>query len=289
MGVANVTEVGNSITIGNAVSALMAPAFVKSTCMMNLMSTEGLPAGTLTKKWVQKGSLTAVAYGESATAALAGTGELTDQSATSTISKCAVVSGVSVEAQQMGNIGLDRVAAEQGAAIGRFVDTDALSLFSGFATVVTATSVMTIDNLMLAQFNIFNSNCPEQEVPLAIVLNPRAYYNVKKEIIQAGASVWTNQTYLDILGTNPQPNCHVGSIPGLGQFYTTTGMGTSGGDTYSAVFHPKWALAGSFAPAPITWFKDKGSEGFYTEVASYYFYDVLEFNDLAGVAVLSDT
>jgi hypothetical protein len=50
-----------------------------------------------------------------------------------------------------------------------------------------------------------------------------------------------------------------------------------------------WAFAGFFAPAPVTWVKEKGGEGFYTEYATYYFYDVLEWNDLCGVKLLSDT
>jgi hypothetical protein len=268
--VSNITEFSNSITIGNALSAIMSPALVKATCMMNLMTTEGLPQGS-----------TALAPDSN--------GELTDSSITATIAKIAVVSGVSVEEQAFGNISLDRIAAEQGNAIARYVDNDALSLFSGFATAVTSASLMTIDDIMLGQYNIFNSECPNKEVPLACVLHPRAYYAVKKEIIQSGASAWSNQNYLEILNGTPQSNCFVGSIPGLAQFYTTTGAGTSGGDTYSAIFHPMWALAGAFAPAPVTWFKDKGAEGFYTEVASYYFYDVIEWNDLCGVGLLSDT
>lgn len=287
--VANITEFANSVTIGNALSKVASPALVKSTCMMNLMYTEDLPQGTMTKKMVKKGSLTAAALAEATALAPDANGELTDTSVTSTIAKCAVVSGLSVEETTFGNITLDRQAEEQGAAIARYVDNDALSLFSGLSVTVTSANVLTVDDVMLGQFNIYNSECPNKEVTLQCHIHNKAHYNIKKEMIQAGASVWTNQAFLSILQTNPQPNCYVGSIPGVADFYVSTGHATSGGDTVGAIFHPMWCFAGSFAPAPVTWIKPKGAEGFYTEVASYYFYDVLEWNDLAGVGLLSDT
>lgn len=287
--VANITEFANSVTIGNALSKVASPAFVKSTCMMNLMYTEDLPQGTMTKKMVKRGSLTAATLAESTALAPDANGEVTDTSVTSTIAKCAIVSGLSVEDTTFGNISLDRVAEEQGSGIARFVDNDALSLFSGLSVTVTSANVLTLDDMYLGQFNIYNSECPNKEVMLQAVLHNKAHYNIKKEIVQAGASVWTNQNFLSILQTNPQPNCFAGSIPGLADIYVTTGQATSGGDTVDSIFHPMWCFAGSFAPAPVTWIKTKGAEGFYTEVASYYFYDVLEWNDLAGVGLLSDT
>lgn len=287
--VANVTEYGNAVTIGNALGAVMAPAFVKSNCMMNLIYTEGLPVGANTKKLVKKGSMTGATLAESTALAPDANGELTDTSVTATIAKCAVVSGLSVEAEAFTNLTLDRIAEEHGAAIGRFVDNDALGLASGLSVSVTAASVMDIDSIMLAQFNIYNSETPNKEVTLQCVLNPKAHYNIKKEMIQAGASAWTNQTFLDVLQSKPAQNCYVGSVPGLADFYATTGFGTSGGDTYSMLFHPMWCFAGCFAPAPVTWIKPKGAEGFYTEVATYFLYDVLEWNDAAGVGLLSDT
>lgn len=287
--VANITEQGNLVTIGNALSAYLSPAFVKSTCAMNLIHVEGLPVGAGTKKFIKKGSLTSASLAESTALAPDANGELNDTSVTSTIAKIAVVSGVSVEATDLVGLTLDRIAEEHGAAIGRGVDNDILSLASGLSVSVTSTSVFTIDDAMLGQFSIYNSETPNKEVMLQCILNPKAHYNVKKEMIQSGASAWQNQTFLEVLQSTPKQNCYVGSIPGLADFYATTGFGTSGGDTYSMIFHPMWAFAGCFAPAPVTWIKQKGAEGFYTEVATYFLYDVLELNDLAGVGLLSDT
>jgi hypothetical protein len=287
--VSSITEFSNSVNVTDVLAAGIAPAFQKATCMMSLMYTEGLPADTMTKKFAKRGNLTAASLAEANALAPDANGELSDTSVSATIAKCAVVTGISVEQGQFGNISADRIASEHGSAIARFVDNDALGLFSGFSTSVTSASILTIDDVMLGQFNIFNSECPQKEIPLKAVLSHRGHYNIKKEIVQSGASVWSNESWLEVLGGTPQANCYVGSLLGSIDFYATSGHAASGGDTVQAIFHPVWALAGVFAPAPVTWVKEKGSEGFFTEYATYFFYDVLEYNDLAGVKLLSDT
>lgn len=286
--VANITELGNSVNPTDVISSAIAPALVKKVCMPNLMHTESLPDRTLVKKHPKKGTLTAAALAEATALAVNSDGELSDTSVSSTIAKCAVSSGLSVEQLQFGAIDAARIAEEQASAIARFVDNDALGLFSGLTTSVTAASTLTLDDIMLAQYSIFNSECPNKEVNLAVVLSHKGHYNIKKEIVQSGASPFTNQAYLEVLGGNPQANCYVGSMPGF-DFYATSGHATSGGDTVQAVFHPQWCFGGNFAAAPQFVSNMKGSEGLYMEIVGYFFYDVYEWNDLCGVKVLSDT
>jgi len=287
--VANITELSNSVTIGNALSVLASPALVKAAVGLESLYREDLPSGTNVKKFVKRGSLTVASLAESTALAPDANGELTDSSVSATAAKCAVVSGLSVEAQAFGNISLDRVASEQGSAFGRFISDDIIGMAAGLATTQTATSVMTIDDLMLGQYNIFASKVPNQEVMLHAILGPKAVYNLRKEIIQNGASAFANPNMLSILNGLPANNGYIGDIPGVAKVYQTTGFATTGGDDQQMIVHPLWCLAGIFGSAPVTWFKDKGAEGFYSEVASYYFYDVIEWNDLAGVMLRSDT
>jgi hypothetical protein len=288
MGVANVTTFADSVNPTDVLSNLIAPALVKRVCMMNLMSTDSLPEGTLTKLVTRRGSLSSAAILAEATAQ-AVNAQLTDTSTSLQIAKAALVSGISVEQLDFGNITLGRMAQEHADDIARFVDNDSLSLFTSFTNSVTATSVLTIDDLELGAFNIYDSDVPNPEVPFASVLSHRGHLNIKQELRAEGASAYRNESFLQVLQTNPQPNCFVGNIPGIGDIYATSGHQTSGGDTVQAIFHPVWALAGAFAPAPVVWIDQKGSEGFYTEAASYYYYDVIEFLDAAGTQVLSDT
>ena len=288
MGVANVTEFANSSTVSDVMSRLVAPALVKRVCMMNHMALDDLPQGTQTSNVTRRGSLSSAAIVAESTG-VAINAELTDTQTQFQIAKAALVSALSVEALQFGNITPQRMADEHAADIARFVDNDALSLFTGFTNSVTATSTLTQDDLELAAFSIYNSDVPNPEMTFSCILSHRGHLNIKQEIRATGASAYRNESFLSVLQTNPQPNCFVGNIPGIGDIYATSGHQVSASDTVQAVLHPMWALAGAFAPSPVTWSDNKGSEGFYLEQASYFFYDVIEYNDAAGTQVLSDT
>lgn len=287
--VANITEFSNAVTLGNALSVLASPALVKGAVGLESLYRENLPSGTNVKKFVKRGSLTAASLAESTALAPDANGELTDSSVSATAAKVAVVSGLSVEAQTFTQIDLARLAAEAGHAIGRYVSNDIIGMAAGLATTQTATSTMTIDDIMLAQYAIYGANVPNPEVMLHAFLAPHAVYNVRKEIIQAGASAFTNPNMLSVLNGLPAANGFIGDIPGICKVYQTTGFATTGGDDQQMLIHPLWCLAGIFASAPVSWFKDKGAEGFYSECASYFLYDVIEWNDLAGVMLRSDT
>ena len=286
--VSNVTEFSNAVTYPKVLSDLMAPAFVKATCMVNLIHGEDLPVMSMVKTFRKDGSLTAALLAESTALAINSNGELTRTGVDATVAKCVVSSGVSVEAERFSDIDANTIADRQANAIARYVDNDGLSMFGGFSTAVTSAAGMTIDDIMLGQYNIMAAECPNKEVPLACVLAHKGHYQVKKEIIQSGATAWTSQQLLSILQSTPQANCYVGSLPGI-DFYVTSGHATSGGDNQQGIFHPMWALGGVFDTAPQLVTNKKGSEGLYTEAVSYYFYDIVEWNDAAGVLLNSDT
>lgn len=288
--VSNVTEFSNSNTLSNTLSALGSPAFVKGTCMTNLMYTEDLPSQSMVRSMQKRGSLTATyPSAESTALAIDSGGELTDTKVDLTAAMGAIVSGLSVAAETFGTIDLTRLAQEQFSALARAVDTDALGLFSGLSGGRTSASLLTIDDLMLSQMTIYTSEVPNKEVQLSLVTHAKGAYGLKKEIVQSGASAFTNQSFLSILGGMPQANCYAGSIPGIADVYQTSGMGASGSDTYSALFHPMWTFAMIIGASPKSWIIQKGSEGFYTELATHLFWDVGEWNDLAGQYILSDT
>lgn len=289
MAVANITELSNSVTIGNALSRLASPALVKSAVGLESLYREDLPVGTNVKKFIKRGSLTAATLAESTALAPDANGELTDTSNSANAAKVAVVSGLSVEAQNFSNIDMQRLADEHGSAIGRFISDDIIGMAAGFSTTQTSASVMTIDDIMLGQYSIYNSKVPNQEVMLHAFLGPKAVYNVRKEIIQTGAIAFVNPNMLSVLNGLPASNGYIGDIPGVCKVFQTTGFATTGGDDQQMIIHPMWALAGIFGAAPVSWYKDKGAEGFYSEIATHYFYDVIEWNDLAGTMLRSDT
>lgn len=291
MAVANITEVSNDVTVGNVLASIVAPPFVKASVGLNSLYREELPpqGQSAVKKFVKDGSLTAAALAESTALAIGANGELTRTSADATAAKCAVVSGLSVEGERFSNIDTNKLAEAAGSAIGRLVSNDLIGMASGFSSGVTCTSVATISDLLTALFTIQNANCPNPEVLPHFICNPRSGRALKAELITSGASAFTNPGMLQVLTGLPSDGGYIGQIPGICEVYQTTGFAATGGDDQQPFVHPMWGLAGIFDSAPITWQAKKGSEGLYTELATYYFYDIIEYNDAAGVNFRSDT
>lgn len=289
--VSNATELSNAAIPGKILAPIVSPAFVKSTVMLNLMMASDLPGqgkGNVVG-FVRKGYLTAAVVAEATAAAFGSGGELTDTVVDATAAKAVVVSGPSLENQRFGTQPLSRFIEDQASAIARYIDDDALSLASGLSVSVTASSIATIDDLFECQFSILNSNCPNQEVLPAWVPNARGYITVKKEIHQTGATAYQSAFQMSLAGGMPKPNGYCGEIPGVCTVWRTSGHATSGGDTVTPFIHPMWCLGIAADALPGVLVGQKISEGFYTEVGSYLFYDVLEVNDLAGVKYLFDT
>jgi hypothetical protein len=289
--VSNVTEYSNAVTVDGVLAALAAPAFVKGAVGLNSIYREDIPRGqnTNAKKFSKKGSLTAATLAQSTALAIGSDGELTDTSVTATAAKCALVSGLSVEASTFTSLDQQRLVDEHGAGIGRFVSNDIIGMAAGLSVVQTATNYLSVDDLFTAQFSIFNSNCPNQEVPLHAILGPQAIRAIRKEMYQTGAVAWSNPQMLSVLFNLPSAGGFMGNLIGLGDVYGTTGFATTGGDDQQMLIHPQWCLAGIFDTAPNMIPTMIGGSGFYLELASYYLYDVIEWNDLAGVQIRSDT
>lgn len=290
MAVAFVTEMTNIIRPTDAVSRLLGPALKKKVTMINLMETEEIPADTNVVKKRKRGYLTepSGATAESTAVALAAGGEYTEASVTLTATKMAISSALSAEEERWGHLTMADLANEQADAIARGVDTDALSLFSGFSSSVTCVAGATLEDLYTSYYTIRNKEVPLQGVQLAVVIAPKGQLNLNLQTLQSQASAFMSERILSILGGKPQANNLVASIP-LFDIYVTTGFGTSGGDNIQGVIHPQLALAGIFDRSPVTWSADKVTEGFYKESGTFFFYDVAEYYDQAGVGFLSDT
>lgn len=282
------TEQGNFITIGNEISAAIAPAFVNASIGMNLVYNEQLQGQAISKKFQKSGSLVAETLAESTAYTFSASSELTDSSVTCTATKGVIITKVTVEAEEFAGSASDRnrVAVEQGRALARLYDTTLLALSSGLSTGITATTILTVNDLLDAQYTIFNAKCPPGR--LAFIGDYKGVKELGKEVIATTASAFANPNFLGLVGA-PAANNYKGSFADM-EIYQTSGLPTSGGDDVAMLFHPSYAFCGvtkgefRTVVSPL-----KASEGFWTEVASYFFYDIKEWNDAAGCKVLSDT
>lgn len=289
--VANVTEVSNGVA-GQVLSSIVSPALVKTAVGLNSLSRDNLPSKGqgLTKKVVKEGSLTVTnPLTESEPLAIGSGGEYTETSVSLTAAKCAIVTGLSVEADRFGTSSVAQLVEKSAEAIGRAVSNDIIGMASGFSNGVTCSSVATLDDLYTALFTIHNANCPNQEVLPHFIANPRAVKAIKSALSTTGASAFVNPVMLEVLMGLPSTGGYMGQIPGLCEVYQTTGFAATGGDDQQPFMHPMWALAGMFDPSPEVWVTKRGAEGFYTEAASLFFYDVAEVNDACGINFRSDT
>lgn len=294
MAVANVTEKSNVNTLAYILGRQIAPSFQKKVVMMAHMYSEDVPADTNVVRLEKEGSLTATSHTEATAFSIGTEGELTDTYVDLTAVAIAVASARSLHARRFGGkrVSLERFLALQGAAIGRYVDNDALSLATSISNTVTSAAGMTFEDLYLGQYNIFNSECPDQDIPLVFVGAPRAMSHLKIQATQAGGAAFSNDVVLGIFrdsGGKPAMNGVIGQIaPGI-VGVQTTGFQTSGNDNCQLLIHPKWALAGIFDTNIIVKNVEKITEGFYDEVGSAFFYDVGIYNNAAGVQMKSDS
>lgn len=285
------TELSNLTIVGNAISALMSPAFVKVSIGLNLVHTEDFPDYTNVIKFRKSGSLVAETLAQSTEYTFSASSEITDSSVTCTAEKAVVGSRISVEAQRFGagQAGFERFGDEHGAALGRLFDSSLFTLFSSVSGAVTATSTLTKDNLLEAAYSVRSSmQGAHGGVKLAGVFDYKGVNEVRKELTSISASAFSNPSMLTLMSV-PQVNGLAGEFAGI-EIYEVAGLPTSGGDDVACVFHPQLCFAaglGGEMKTSVTW-KD-ASGGFLFEISSYWFYKIVEWNDTAGVRVLSDT
>lgn len=283
----NHTELSNIAIPTDVVSDAISAALVQSVVAWPRIYSEDLPVGTNVKKFRRDGSLTAEEIAESASYTFSASSELTQTSVGSTATKFGCVSKLSVEAQQFAGVTPAQIYQKQGEAIARDLDDEILALTSGVSTVVTASNVLTIDNIMTAVYNVQNGTQGVSSGVLDGLFDYKGIMEVRKELLNAGAAVFSQPQQTSLLAGTAQNTGYVGSLPGV-NLYQTNGLPITGGDDIAVVFDPALAFASVYGgmQSKASW---KGSEGFFDELATYVFFDVVEWNDAAACAVRSDT
>lgn len=285
------TEVANFTTVGNAISALISPAFVEKTLYLNLVHAEDFPRDTNVIKFRKSGNLVAETLGESTAYTYSSNSELTDAAISCTAQKGVVVSKMTVEALRFGTAAADlpRLARLQAEALARLFDTTAVALHSGIANGVTAATTLTKDNILDAAYTVRSSMKGANDGGrLAGVFGYKGVNEVRKELTSISASAFSNESMLSLVGA-PKANGLAGELAGV-EIYEFSGLPTTGGDDIACIFHPRYCFAaglGGEFQTDIS--KLNASGGFYYEISTYFFYNVVEWNDTAGCRVRSDS
>ena len=123
-----------------------------------------------------------------------------------------------------------------GESLAKKVDTDLAALFSSFATandLGAAGTELTADLLLKAESTLRALNVPR---PYYAVFHPKAVFNLKKTLTQAGYS--GTATAISSTGENVFGSGFVGNIFGIDVYENANLTISSAGDCVGGVFHP---------------------------------------------------
>jgi len=132
------------------------------------------------------------------------------------------------------NVGAD-IGQLFGSAIAKKVDTDLAALFVNFTTneVGAAAVELDADLIFKAVAKLRMLNVP---APYYGVFHPRAVYNLKKSLTQAGYN--TNANAISDIGNEILRNNFIGTVAGVQIFENANITPDASDDAYGAVFHP---------------------------------------------------
>ena len=132
------------------------------------------------------------------------------------------------------NVGAD-IGKLFGEAIAKKVDTDLCGLFSSFTTNTggAAGTELTADLLFKAQAQLRTLSVP---APYYAVFHPKALFNLKKTLTQAGYS--GTATAISEIGNEALRNGYIGRIAGIDVFENANLAIDGSDDSIGGVFHP---------------------------------------------------
>jgi hypothetical protein len=275
-------------TATDVLSASISRALVNKVVCLPHVFAEDLPFGTKTKL-AQKDAATGlgVVRAEAQAYTFDVEGEFNQSTVSLTAAKTVIGSKLVDEVEQFTPINSGRIVTEHANSLARTLDNNVKALAPGFSQSVDAGAAGTIEAAMEAAFLISAGNAADDGGSLVGIFDHKYIYQIRKQLVQTGAVAWSNMEMLSLLTTMESPNGYAGSIPGI-DFYQVQGMPTGGGKRSGMVFNPSLAFFGMYSPSPKVWLIQKGSEGVYTEVISWVYSQVAEWNDAAGVEVEAD-
>lgn len=170
-----------------------------------------------------------------------------------------------------------------GDAIAKKVDTDLSALFASFTVDVgSASTELTADLLFKAQSTLRSLNIP---APYYGVFNPKAVFNLKKTLTNAGYT--TSSNALSEIGNRALIDGFVGRVAGIDIFENANIAIDTYDDSVGAVFHPSSVGLAMKADFKIETQRDASIRG--TEIVATVTYGKGLIKDTYGVKITSDS
>ena len=182
------------------------------------------------------------------------------------------------------NVGAD-IGKLFGEAIAKKVDTDLVNLLDDFASASDqggAGTELTADLLFKAQAILRTANVP---APYYGVFHPKALFNLKKTLTQAGYS--GTATAISEIGNEALRNGYIGRIAGIDVFENANITIDAYDDSYGGVFHP--ASLGLAMKEEFKVESQRDASLRATELVASIVYGTGVIKDTYGVSVKTDT
>lgn len=281
------TEMGNVTKPDVTISAIAAPAFVeaaKSLAQCYIYNLQNLSA----VKFNKDGSFIAEQLTESTAYSYDSGDEFTQSAVSCTALTLGHIFKPSIQSERFsdGQASLEKLGRLQAEAIARKIDAIWIALFSSITNGVTATSTLTKDDLLTAQYTVHNAMNMDKR--LQVMLHRKGRQEIRKELTSITASAFTNPAFLGLAGGPISPNGLVGEFADM-LVFNTSGHPTTGGDNIQAVYDPEYAFGMAIDQTIYTRSVFKASEGFFTEAASWLFANACIWNDTAACKLRSDS
>ena len=180
------------------------------------------------------------------------------------------------------NVGAD-IGKLFGEAIAKKVDTDLVGLFSSFTTNTAgaAGTELTADLLFKAQAQLRTLSVP---APYYAVFHPKALFNLKKTLTQAGYS--GTATAISEIGNEALRNGYIGRIAGIDVFENANLSIDASDDSVGGVFHPQSIGLAMKEDFKVETQRDASLRA--TEIVASIVYGKAVVKESFGVAVTTD-
>lgn len=285
------TELANMVKQTDVVAAMAAKAIATVDSVWPLIRGQAFPENTNVIKFTKLGKIEAAAGTESTALTYGSSHELTDSSISVTGTRKETAVKLTLEQLEFGGAyaGLERAVGEIARAFNRLAASELKTLFSSVSGSITATNVLTKDNLLDARYTVRSTvKGASESLKLVGWFDFKGVNEISKELTDTDASAFVQQVNLGMLGSAAPGQAKGELFDTL--IYETDGLPTSASDDVSLVWDPSLAFcSGVRAKSYELVITPPKSQEPWFEVYAYTFWDIKEWHDGAAVRVLSDT
>lgn len=285
------TEVGNIAKQTDVIAGIASEAFAQTESIFPLIATQQFSPNTPVMLFPKLGKVEGGTQAESAAYSFASDDEITDSTITCTAAMKSQAQKMTIHAIEFGGVyaTMERAIKEGAKALQRVAASELKTLFSSVSTAVTASTTLTVANLLDARYNIESSiQTAGLSEKLVGMFDYKGVNEIRKELAATTATPYVGQVDLGILGmaTGPVPKGDLFDI----LIFATNGLPLATADDVACVWDPNLAFCAGVQNKPYELYITPPASGSpWFEIFLTAFWSIKEWNDLAACRVLSDS